>query len=150
MIDKILKSLASDTTGDLTSKAGVPQNLLGDLFKVTGNVTTQEVTNHISSAGIAGAMNLFSNKPNNIMADNIQNSLTDSLVNNYASKLGLTKQQATLAAGIIVPTVIKLITNENSKTPDNDSSPIQSLFDLENAKGASKAIGGLLGKFLKG
>lgn len=149
MINTILSQLASETSGELTSKAGISQNMLGEMFKLTGNLATQEVGKQATSQGVSSLMNLFSNKPNNNFANNLQKSLTDSLVNNYASKFGLSKQQASLAAGIVVPALISLVTKENSKTPANDSSPIEKAFGLGNSKNATKVIGGLVGKFLK-
>lgn len=151
MIESILKNLAGETAKDLTGKAGIPENLLGELFKVTGNVATQEVAKQATSGGMENLMNLFSNKPNNNFANSIQNNLVSSLVTNFTSKLGLSQQQATMASGIIVPLLINMITKKNGETPENDPSPIQQVFNLGgNAKGAKSMLGGLLGKFLKG
>ncbi|MCC5930865.1 MAG: hypothetical protein JJU28_16595 [Cyclobacteriaceae bacterium] len=152
MVDAIIKALASNTSNELTGKAQIPQNLLGEVFKLTGNVATQEVAKQAASGGLNDLMNLFSNKPNNAKANNIQNNIANSLIQNLSSKLGLSKHQATLASQIIIPVLMSLISKENSKTPENDSTPIQKIFEMGGGKSAGntgKIVGDILGKFFK-
>jgi uncharacterized protein YidB (DUF937 family) len=152
MVDAIMKALASNTSNELTGKAQIPQNLLGEVFKLTGNVATQEVAKQAASGGLNDLMNLFSNKPNNSTANTIQNNITNNLVQSLGAKLGLSKQQATLAAQIIIPVLMGLISKENSKTPDSDATPIQKIFELGGGKSAGntgKIVGDILGKFFK-
>lgn len=151
MIDKILNQLAKETSSELTQKAGVKKDILGDMFNITGEVATSEVANQLSTNGIGSLMTLFSNKPNNSLANSIESNLVTGLANNFIQKLGLSEDQAKMATNIIVPTLLSMITKENEKTPENDTSPIQKIFEVgNNAKGAKNAIGGLFGKFLKG
>lgn len=151
MINSLIKQLASQTTNELTQKANIPENLVGDILNLTGQVATKEVANQVTQNGIDNLMNLFSNKPNNSSADSIQNNLVNGLISSFTQKLGLSQEQATMASDIIVPILLNMITKENEKTPDNDPSPIQQIFEIGgNAKGAKNALGGLLGKFLKG
>ena len=91
MLDSILKSLASETSQDLVSKVGVPTEKLDDLFKVTGDVTQDEITKHVSKGGLDTVMNLFSNGANSSLANGLQNNLVNGLVSGFISKLGLLK-----------------------------------------------------------
>lgn len=151
MLDSIIKSLASETGQDLVSKAGVPADKLDDLFKVTGEVAQDEIKNQVSNGGLDTIMNLFSSGKNNNFADNLQGNLINNLVSSLGTKLGLSKAVSTQAANFIVPTLVNLVTNENSKTPDDDPSPLASLFDLGNLAGSgnTKKSGGL-GGIVKG
>jgi len=150
MIESILKSLSGSTAGELTTKAGIPRDKLGDVFKIVNGVATKEVARQAASGGLGDLMNLFSNKPNNPKANLIQNSLADGLIRNFTSKLGLTPQQAALASSIVVPALLNLVSKENKKTPENDPSPLQKIFELGGGKkGGSDLLGGLLGKFMK-
>jgi len=144
MLDTILRSLASETGQDLVSKIGVPTEKLDDLFKVTGEVAQDEITNQVSKGGLDTVMNLFSNGANSNFADGLQNNLVNNLVSGFISKLGLSPELSQKAATFIVPTLIGLITKENEKTPSNDASPLNSIFSLGD-KG-----GGGLGDMVKG
>ncbi len=144
MIDTILKSLASETSDELVTKIGVPTEKLDDLFKVTGDVAQDEITNQVSKGGLSTVMNLFSKGQNNSFAENLKGNLVNNLVANFIAKLGLSKSLSTQAANFIVPTLINLITKENSKTADDDASPLKSIFSL-----GGKDAGGL-GGIVKG
>lgn len=142
MIDSILKSLASKTSDDLVKKVGVPTEKLDDLFKVTGDVAEQEIKNQVSKGGLKTVMNLFSNQKNNSFAEGLKGNLVNNLAANFISKLGLSKSLSTEAANFIVPTLINLVTKENSKTEDDDASPLQSIFSMgDKGKGG---IGGMV------
>ena len=130
MLDSIIKSLASETSGDLVSKIGVPTEKLDDLFKVTGDVAQDEIKNQVSKGGLDTIMNLFSKGENNSFADGLKNNLVNSLVSNFISKLGLSKELSNKAATFIVPTLISLVTKENSKTPDDDAGPLKDIFSM--------------------
>jgi hypothetical protein len=130
MLDTIIKSLASETSRDLVSKIGVPTEKLDDLFKVTSDVAQDEIKNQVSKGGLDTVMNLFSKGENSSFADGLQNNLVNSLVSNFISKLGLSKELSNKAATFIVPTLINMITKENEKTPSDDASPLASIFSL--------------------
>jgi hypothetical protein len=142
MLDSIIKALASETSDDLVSKIGVPTEKLDDLFKVTGDVAQDEIKNQVSKGGLDTVMNLFSKGKNSSFADGLQNNLVNSLVSNFISKLGLSKELSNKAATFIVPTLINLVTKENSKTPDNDAGPLKSIFSMGGKD--SGDIGGLV------
>ena len=145
MIESILKKLASETSKDLVSKVGIPSDKLDDVFKVTGDVAKNEIGKQVSKGGLDGIMSLFSNNENNSFANQIQGSLTNSLVSKLSSMLGISETKSKMAAGIIVPFLINLITKENSKTPDNDASPLTSIFgSVLESGGKSGGLGGIV------
>lgn len=145
MIDSILKNLASETGDELVSKIGVPTEKLDGLFKVTGDVAQDEIKNQISKGGLDTIMNLFSSQKNSNLADSLKGNMVNSLVENFIAKLGLSKSISSQAANFIVPKLISLVTKENSKTADDDASPLQSIFSLGGKD--SSDLGGLVKGF---
>lgn len=145
MIDSILKNLASETGDELVSKIGVPTEKLDGLFKVTGDVAQDEIKNQISKGGLDTIMNLFSSQKNSNLADSLKGNMVNSLIENFIAKLGLSKSISSQAANFIVPKLISLVTKENSKTADDDASPLQSIFSLGGKD--SSDLGGLVKGF---
>lgn len=147
MLDLILNGLKDQVGQDLQQKAGVQQNMLDDILKITGNVATKEVTKEMMGGGLDTVMNLFSNNSNNAQANSLQNNIMNGMVSNFVEKLGLNKQTASMVTSIIIPTLMSLITKKNAETPDDDPSPLNDLFDQG---GKSSGLGGLIGKTLGG
>lgn len=145
MLDSILKSLASETSDKLVSQAGVSQDKVGDMLKITGDVATSEIKEQVSKGGLDTVMNLFSNNSNSGLANQLQGGLQNKLVSKFISMLGLSEEKSQMAAGIIVPMLLNLVTKENSKTPDNDPSPLESIFgSVLDSKGGSGGLGGIV------
>ena len=90
-------------------------------------------------------MNLFSTSENNSNASSLQENIASGIVTNLITKIGIDESMAKAATSFILPMVMEKITGKNSETPDDDASPITSLFGL--AGGDSDAgIMGTLGK----
>lgn len=142
MLNTILKSLSSETSNELVSKIGVPTEKLDDLFKVTGDVAENEIKSQVSKGGLDTVMNLFSNQKNSSFADNLQGNLINSLVAKYITKLGLSESLSNQAANFIVPKLISMVTKENTKTANNDASPLQSIFSMKDD--SSGGLGGIV------
>ncbi len=142
MLDQILNGLKSQVGDKLTQIPGFNVNQIDDVIGITGDVVKEKVTSEISGGGIGTLMNLFSNSSNNSSANSLQNSITEGIVSKLISKLGLNSSVASSVAGVIVPMIISKITGENSKTPDDDPSPLANLF----GDGDSSSIGGMLNK----
>ncbi len=143
MFDDIIK-LAKDNLGDkITKEAKVEPDKLDGIMSVVGDVTKNEVTKEITGGGISGLMNLFSKSENNSSANSIQNNISTGIVSGLMEKVGLGGSTAKTIAGMAVPMVIKLITDKNSETPEDDPSPLTSLF---GGDGIGNMLGGLASK----
>jgi len=151
MLKSIIENLQSQLGQELSSKAGLPTDMVKNILGETGSIATKEVKKEAMSGGIDTLMNLFSAKSNSKSANNLQKNITDALSKSLVQKFGLSKEKSQMVTSIIVPALLNMISKENSKTPDSDPSPLQSLFDLAGGgkEGAGGAIGSLLGKFLK-
>ena len=142
MLNEILNGLKSQVGDQLTQIPGFNSNQIDDVVEITGDVVKEKVTSEISSGGIGTLMKLFSNSSNNSSANSLQSSISEGIISKLISKLGMNSSVASSIAGVVVPLVISKITGENSKTPDDDPSPLTSLF----GGGDSGAIGGMLNK----
>lgn len=145
----ILNGLKSQVGSDLQQKAGLEGNMLDDILKITGNVATKEVSKEILGGNLEAVMNLFSNSHNNSQANSLQDNIMNEMVSDFVQQLGLKKETASLAASIIIPALMGLITNKNSETPEDDASPLTDLFNTKG-KGDSDPLARLIGKTLGG
>lgn len=141
MIEQLLKGLQGETGGELSKISGFDTNQLNDVFKVAGNVVSNDVSSQIKGGNKDTLMNLFSGNQNNNSANNVQNSMNNSVVSELATKLGMDKNIAKKIAAVIMPAVIGKVTRENNKTADDDFSGIENLFG-----GGAGNIGGMLNK----
>lgn len=149
MLDMILKGLKDQVGEELQQKAGVNQNMLDDILKITGNVATKEVSKEMLGGNLDAVMNLFSSAENNPQASSLQNNIMQGMVGNFVNQLGLKKETANMITSIIIPALMNMITQKNAQTPANDASPLQDLFDL-GGQGGENPLGGLIGKTLGG
>jgi uncharacterized protein YidB (DUF937 family) len=148
MLDQLINSLKSEVGGQIMSQTNLPEGHLDQIFSVLGNATTREVTSHMLGGNLSDVMNLFSDKPNNSGADQLQSKISSGAISDLSSKLGLSPEVAQKIASVALPGIISLITRKNNTTPDDDPSPLREIFG-----GQWQGIGGaaedLFGKFLK-
>jgi len=147
MLDSILKTLKSEVGGELLS-ANVPEDKFDDIMGIVGDVSKKEITGQMMGGGLSTVMNLFSNNANNSQAASLQGNITNGIISGLISKLGLSDGIAKTIAGIVVPALLKLITNKNNETPDDDPSPLEAIFDKKGG-GLGGKLGGMLGGFMK-
>jgi len=131
------------------SQTNLPSGHLDQVFSVIGDVTKKEVAGQMLGGNLSDVMNLFSNKPNNSGANQLQSNISSGVIAGLTSKLGISPDIAKKVALVALPALMKLITTKNNTTPDDDPSPLTELF---GAAGGEGFLGGtaknLLGKFL--
>jgi uncharacterized protein YidB (DUF937 family) len=149
MIDELINSLKSEVGGDIMNQNNLPEGHLDQVFSILGNVTKREVTGHMLGGKLSDVMNLFSDKPNNQGADQLQSNIGSGVVSELTGKLGLSPEQSANIASVALPELIKLITRKNNTTPDNDPSPLHDLFGTKGGGGLLGEAENLLGSFLK-
>ncbi len=149
MLEELLNSLKSQIGGDLTSQTGLPAGHLDQVMSVVGNATKKEVTGQMVSGNLSHLMNLFSDKPNNDGANQVQSNMHSGVISELTSKLGISPEISKNIAGIAVPAIIKMITKKNNTTPDDDPSPLTELFGAVEGGNLGGIANNLLGKFLK-
>jgi len=149
MLEELLSGLKNDALGAITDHPDVPNDKLGDIMDIIGNVTKEHVAKETAnSGGLGNLMNLFSDNENNSNANSLQGNIMNSVVEGLMSKVGLGKSGASAAASAILPMVLKAITSKNNSTPSNDSSPLMDIFGsvLSGAmSGGSSKGGGIMG-----
>lgn len=156
MIHQILSQVAGQVSPELKNKFKLTDSQINDVIKVVSDSSKNTLTNQLTSPdGLSAMMNLFSNKPNNSSANALQNTLVNNIINGLIQKLGFDKSLATNISNTVVPMLTQMITKQNSKTPDNDASPLFEMLGadpkslLGNAGGLLGKLGGLGGLFKK-
>ena len=135
MIENLLEGLKDQIGSQILDKTDVSSDQLPGILSIIGNSTKTEVKNSMLDGGLGTVMNLFSSKPNNSGADLLQSNITQGIVTGLIQKIGLKSSTASVIAGIAVPLLMDIITKKNNETPDDDPSPITSLFGDDDAQG---------------
>lgn len=147
MIEELIGKLKSEVGEKLSSQTKLPSGNLDSVFSVVGNVVKKEATTQMVGGDLSSLMKLFSNKPNNDGADQIQSKMLSGIVSELSSKLGLSPNLSKSIAEIVLPALINMIAKKNTASKD-DSSILTEIFG-----GAKGGLGGvakdLLGRFLK-
>jgi hypothetical protein len=148
MLDSIISGLKDQIGGELVSKAGISGDRVDDVLKVVGQTAKDKVGSEIASGGLASAMSLFSKGANSSGANGLLAGISSSITENLTSKLGLSPDMAAKVSSMAVPVLTSLVASFNSKTPDDDASPLMEMFGGGSegfAGAAKKALGGLFG-----
>ncbi|NPA44930.1 MAG: hypothetical protein GXO49_05290 [Chlorobi bacterium] len=149
MLEELLAGLKNDALGAINDHPDVPNEKLGDIMDVIGNVTKEHVAKEaVNSNGLGNLMNLFSESENNENANSLQSNIMNSVIDGLMGKAGLGKSGASAAASAILPMVLNAITSKNSSTPDDDASPLMDIFGsvLSSAmSGGNSKSGGIMG-----
>ena len=148
MLEQIMNSLKSEVGEKLSNNSEVPEGGIEKIFSTLADVVKKEVTGQMLSGNLSHLMNLFSNQPNTAQANVIQSNIHSDFVGNLMNKLGLSQETSTGIASTAVPALINAITQKNSTTPDDDSSPLQELFGTGENNGILGTAKNLLGGFL--
>lgn len=143
MLDSIMNMVKSQVGGQILNQTNLPANQLDGILSVIGDVTKKEVAGQMLGGGLSTVMNLFSDKPNNKPADQLQSNIQSGVIGGLIQKLGISPAMAKTIAAAAIPVIIGLITKKNNETPDDDPSPLQDIFG-----GQGGLLGGGLGKVL--
>ncbi len=143
MFDQLISGVKEQLGAQLPKEANVNSGQLDGIVSVLGDVTKKEVTKEMTGGSIGGLMNLFSNSGNNSAANSIQNNITSGVVSGLIEKLGFNGSTAKMIASTAVPLVMKMITDKNSETPEDDPSPLTNMFGGDT----SSLLGGIASKF---
>ncbi len=159
MLGELMKELKGETGSQISNIPGFDTNKLDDVFGIAGDVVAKEAGSQLLGGNTGALTSLFSNNENNSSANDLQGSIEKGIMSKLTSKLGLEQGIASKVVSMLLPSVLDKIKGINSKTPDNDLSPLKSLFggaaDLKDLGGknmgdlkdlGSKGVGGMLNK----
>jgi hypothetical protein len=148
MLEQLINSLKSEVGGQLVSQTNLPAGQLDKVLSIIGHETKKEVDGQMVGGNLSDLMNLFSDNPNNEGANNLQSNISSGVISNLTSQLGLSPEISKNIAAIALPVLVKMITERNNTTPEDDPSPLNDLF---GGTGKDALLGGvaknLLGKF---
>lgn len=149
MIDQFIGKLKSEVGGQLTSQTELSSGNLDSVFSVIGDVVKKEATKEMMGGNLSSLMNLFSDKPNNQEANQIQSKMNSGIVSGLVDKLGLSSEQSQSIVAIALPALIKLIANKKDSNSGDDSSFLTNLLGNSGSEGIGGMAKDLLGGFLK-
>ena len=148
MLEQLINSLKSEVGEKLTNQTNLPAGHMDQVFSIISSVANKEVAQHILSGNLSDVMNLFSNSPNTDGANQLQSNISSGVVSNLINKIGLSPDMANNIVSVAIPGLIEKITNHNSKTPDDDPSPLHELFGTGGGSDILGTAKNLLGGFL--
>ncbi len=142
MLEQLINSVKAEVGSQIAGETNLPSGTMDKVFSVIGDVTKSEITSQMIGGNLSNVMNLFSDKPNNNEANQIQSNISSGVLSGLTSKLGLSPQIARTIVAVAIPALVNMITRKNNTTPDDDPSPLNEIFG-----GSGK--GGLLGGVTK-
>lgn len=92
MIEALIEKLKSEVGGQLTNQAEVSSGNLDGILSVIGDVVKKEATQEMVSGNLSNLMNLFSDKPNDAGANQIQSKISSSIISELIGKLGISSE----------------------------------------------------------
>lgn len=149
MIEQLLAGLKNEALGAINDNQEIPNSKLDSILDVIGSVTKNEVAKETSNSGLGNIMNLFSDDDNNDGANSLQGNIMENVISGLTKKSGLGEGAAKMAASVILPMLLKKITQHNNTTAPDDSSPIMDIFGSLISGNSGGGIMGTLGKLLK-
>lgn len=144
MLEQLLEGLQGQIGQEVEQKAGVDSDMMSKIMKMAGGVATQEVAKQMMGGGLSDVMNLFSNNSNNSNANSLQSNITNGVVSQLVEKMGFDQGKASMISSMVIPAIMNMVTQKNNETPENDASPLQSLFGGGKSGGIADMIGGFL------
>ncbi len=146
MLDNIISQLKDKVGGELQRKENVDSGQVDGIMDVVKNVAMEKVGKEMLGGGLENVMNLFGKKENHTGGDKLQSEISTGIMGGLMEKLGFDKGKAGSIVTMILPLLMKFITDKNSETADDDASPLKDLF----GGGVKGGIGGAAGKALGG
>jgi len=144
MLDQILKSGGSELISQLGSKFNLNPSQGLKVADVTTDVLKKGITNEVTSGNFDGILSLLNGKSSSA-GNAITNSLTESLVAGFISKVGLSKE----ISGTIAKFVIPFVVSKLSKNKPSGGFNASNLIEMFQGS-AGDAIKDKAGDLLKG
>lgn len=149
MIEELIGKLKSEVGGQLTSKTELSSLNLDSVFSVVGDVVKTEATKEMMGGNLSSLMNLFSDKPNNDGANQIQSQMSSGIVSELIGKLGISPEQANSVVAIALPALLNMIAKKKDGNSEDDSSFLGDLLGNVGKEEIGGIAKDLLGGFFK-
>lgn len=149
MIDGLIEKLKAEVGGKLTNQTELSSGNLDSVFSVIGDVVKKEATNEMMGGNLSSLMNLFSDKPNDTGANQIQSQMSSNIVSELIGKLGISPEQSKNIVAIALPALLNMIAKKKDANSEDDSSFIGDLLGNADKGGLGGIAKDLLGGFMK-
>ncbi len=149
MIEELIGNLKTELSGKLKSETDVPSDKMDGIFSVLGDAVKGTAAQELMGGNLSGLMSLFSDKPNDDHANNIESKMSSNIITELMDKVGISSAQAKSIAAIALPFLIKMITNKKNDSSKDDSSILTDIFGGSTKGGLGGIAKDILGGFLK-
>lgn len=145
MIENLLKNLTGGLTEQLTGNVDVDTNKLDDIAEVTTNTFKEGLLDKFKAGELGDIIGLLGDKGG---SSPLAGTITNNIVSQLSSKIGLSSGISKTIAGIAVPFIVKKISGFISdKGKDNEEGINELLGGLATDSIKDKLLGGLGEKF---
>jgi len=143
MFDSILKTVTSSLTGELKDKVYLDERKANDVAALTADSFKESISEKASMGEIGDIVSMFSGGES---GGGLKSLISNKLVSNLISKLGIPEDIASKVSGFAVPFIIEKFMGEaKQKGVDNEAGITSMLSEL-----AGDSLLGNVGSKLKG
>ncbi|MEQ9441875.1 MAG: hypothetical protein RIG62_22735 [Cyclobacteriaceae bacterium] len=148
MLDDIINLGKEHMSKLIQEQTQLDSSKTDDAVGVTKDTVVDGIKGELMKGNFSGVMDLFNGKAPTTTSNPIVRSITDSLVTNLASKLGISSGIAKQVANIVIPFIMnKLSSDETGKA--NDQKDLLEQLGFGGDAGLGGLLGGLGGLFGK-
>lgn len=144
MLEKLLSLVRENAQDAIVDNPAIPNHFNDAAIEETTDQLVGGLKHQFETGNVSGLLGLLNGGTNNLTSNPIVGQIISSLTQSFASKFGISSQQANSAASMIIGTVIpKLISKIND--PNDQSFDLPSIAKELGGGGIGGMMGGLFG-----
>ncbi|HRE52072.1 MAG TPA: DUF937 domain-containing protein [Flavitalea sp.] len=150
MLDQLINLVKENAGQAILNNAAIPAERKEEAVQVAGDSVIGGLQQALSQGNVMDVVNMFAGRSSNLQENPVTNQISGSLINQMASKFGLSNSQASGIAGSLIPTVLgQLIKRTND--PNDNGFNVQDIFNqLSGGKTSGLNVGAIISKLSSG
>ncbi len=148
MLENLIDSF-KDQLSSKISEAGVSNDKVDDIVKLSGSSMSEELMSKVSSGGMDSILSLFTDESATSSSNSIVQGIIGNLTGKLSSSLGMDSSQANGLASKIVPFIVDMLGDKFRKSDSsNDAAGLAEFAGMDAGNLIEKAKGLLGGKLV--
>ncbi len=148
MLENLIDSF-KDQLSSKISEAGVSNDKVDDIVKLSGSSMSEELMSKVSSGGMDSILSLFTDESATSSSNSIVQGIIGNLTGKLSSSLGMDSSQANGLASKIVPFIVDMLGDKFRKSDSsNDAAELAEFAGMDAGNLIEKAKGLLGGKLV--
>ena len=139
MLDSLLSIGKGQLAKMLTDQTGLQEDKTDQAIEVTKDTVGNGLKDELIKGNFGGVMDLFNGNAPTTTSNPIVSGITNNLVSNLASKVGIPEGIASQVANIAIPFVMNKISSDETGKASNEQDLVEKL-----GMGGDSGIGGML------